>query len=1048
MPSAPTEQAGAHSLIGSFTRHPLAANLLMILLILAGFWAIRQLTVQLNPGQPATTVEVLLSWPGAAAEDIEKLVTQPVEYQLRGLQNLRSMTSTTQDSSTRLELQFVAGTNMGEALDRVKQQFDQARDLPPDLEPAAIRLAERLETIAAILLSGPGPLAELIPLAHQIERELMARGADHVEFRGIPKEEIAIQIDSQTLFELGVPLHEIAAQILANSRDMAAGSVGGGQLTRQLRSLDQRRSSQGFATLPVSLGEDGPLTYLGNIALIERRQQDDQRLLYHDGEAAIMIRLRRSPGSDVMEQADILRQWHAERAPVLAQQGIEATVWLEVWRFARDTLMLVVNNGISGMFLVVATLFLFLNTRVAAWVTLGIPISFLGALAVFYFLGGSINFISLIGAVMALGIVVDDAIVVGEHALARFENGASPEDAAALGARRMFAPVLASSLTTLAAFLPLLVIEDAFIREIPLLMVCVIIASLVECFLIMPGHLRHSFARMRQRRPGRFRQRFDQGFKNLVERRFLPFISVALDNRRAVLGFAIGAFVVALALLVSGRVKTELSMQVEFEFADVHLQFAPGVTQADKNEVLGELEQALLDTNEALGGDVIVTHIRNSNWAQLEQQARSGSQYAAIEVELVSPERRAVTLQEFTDAWRQRVSPDPRVEIMEFSSGEDSWPDLQLYLSGGDLPTLKAAAEDLGRSLASYPGIINVFDDLPYGSEQWLFQLTTEGRAAGLTSSGIGRQLQAAFHGERIQLFTENDTELEVRVSLPAEERLQAGGIDQLPITTPSGAVLPLASVASMSAQRGIERINHRNGLRVVNVYANINRRINTPMAVIADLEANVIPALVQRYGISYGLGERSDEEAQVLADMLLGAIMALLLIYLILAWMFASWSWPLAVMVAIPLGLTGALAGLQIMDLNLGSMAIMGLFTLTGVIINDSIILITAYKGHKEAGLDSDAAMLQACRERLRPVLLTSVTTTLGLAPMMLESSPMGEAMAPLAVVICFGLLYGTTLILVTIPALLSLLDRRRAVATTGITSPDELPATLPEGL
>jgi multidrug efflux pump subunit AcrB len=1031
--------AQPHYLIAIFTRHPLAANLLMIILVLAGLWGLRQLTVQLNPTQPTRGVEIILTWPGATAEDLERLVTEPVEFQLRGLQNLDGLNSTTRDSSVSIRLQFTKGTDISEALERVKQQVALARDLPANLEPAVIRLDEYQETVAAILLTGAGSLAELVSVARQIERELMARGADHVEFTGIPKEEIAIQIDSRTLFELGVPLHQIAARILDSSRDVAAGSVGSGAQERQLRSLDQRRSKAEFAQLPLRATADGPLHYLGDIALIERRQQDNQRLLYHEGEAAIMIRTRRAPGSDMMDEAAILRAWHAENAPLLLQQGIEATVWLEAWRFARDTLMLVVNNGLTGMLLVVATLFLFLNTRVAGWVTLGIPVSFLGALAVFHFLGGSINFISLTGAVMALGIVVDDAIVVGEHALTRFESGASPQDAAAQGAQRMFAPVMASSLTTLAAFLPLLVLNEPFIREIPLLMVCVIIASLVECFLIMPGHLRHSFEGLRERQPGRFRRGFEAGFNHFAEQRFLPLLNAALDNRRTVLAAAIGAFLVALSLLASGRVKTELDLQVNFEFADVHLQFAPQVTEATKGEVLAQLEQALLETNQALGGGIIVTHILHRNWAQLEQQTRSGSQYAAIQVELVSPEQREITLQAFSAAWQSRVAANPAVDMIEFASGEDSFPDLQLYFSGGDLLTLKAAAEELAVALASYPGVTHVFDDLPYGREQWLFSLTTEGRAAGLTSADIGRQLQVAFHGQRIQLFTENDAELEVRVSLPAAERLDPGAISGLPIVTPSGAVVPLASVAEAGARRGIERINHRNGQRVINVYANMNRRVNTPMAVIADLEQSVIPELVARYGITYGLGEGSAEQARLMTDLLLGAALALILIYLVLAWIFASWTWPLAVMAAIPLALTGALIGLQLMNLNLGAMAIMGLFTLTGVIVNDSIILISAYKRYREQSLEARVALVAACRDRLRPVILTSVTTTLGLAPMMLESSPMGAAMAPLAVVICFGLLYGTTLILITIPALLSLLDRQ---ADNTVAAPDRGPA------
>ena len=1013
-----------HYLIDTFTRHPLAANLLMIMLLLAGIWGARQLTVQLNPSQASTTVSVDISWPGAAAEDVEQLVTHPVEYQLRSLQDLQSLTSTTVANHSSIRVEFDPDIDMGLAMDRVKQQVAQTRDLPLDMEPPVIQLAERLETVAGLLLSGTGSMAELAPLAREIERELMARGADKVEFRGVPQEEIAIQVDSLTLFELGLPLQDLARKIMDNSADVPAGSVGDGQSERTLRSLEQRRSSQGFSDLPIGSPDAGQLQRLGEIATIERRPRDHQRELLFKGEPAIMLILRRAPGSDVMDEADILHQWYADNAGTLRQQGVEATIWLEAWRFARETLMLVVGNGVGGLLLVIATLFLFLNTRVAGWVTLGIPVSFLGALAAFHFLGGSINIVSLIGAVMALGIVVDDAIVVGEHALSRFEAGASPEDAAAQGAQHMFAPVMASSLTTLAAFLPLIVLDEAFIREIPLLMICVIVASLMECFLIMPGHLRHSFQAMEQHRTGRFRAAFDRRFHHFRDQVFSPFLLRALNNRRAVLALSLGAFVVALSLLASGRVKPELNINLDFEFADAYMQFAAGADETDKQAFLTQMETALLATNAAFGGEVIVTHVQQRNWAYLEQQSRSGSQYAAMWVELVPPDERSVTLSEFSAAWQARIPVSPHVETLQFEAGEDNWPDLQLYFSGGDVQTLKAAAEELAGHLGRFPGVNNIFDDLPYGTEQWVVNLTTGGRAAGLTSAEVGRQIRTAYEGHRIQLFTEGDTELEVRVSLPVSERHALASISQLPIATPAGNVMPLSSVASISARRGIERINHRNGRQVINLYGNVDRKINTPMAVISELEKAVIPDISNRYGVTYGLGERSAEEAQILGDMMLGAVIGLALIYLILAWIFASWTWPLAVMLAIPLGFTGALIGLQLLDLNLGTMAIMGLFTLTGVIVNDSIILINAYKEHRAAPLASKDALLAACRERLRPVILTSVTTSVGLAPMMLESSPTGEVMAPLAVVICFGLLYGTTLILFTVPAVLSLLD------------------------
>jgi len=550
----------------------------------------------------------------------------------------------------------------------------------------------------------------------------------------------------------------------------------------------------------------------------------------------------------------------------------------------------------------------------------------------------------------------------------------------------------------------------------------------------MPGHLRHSFNHMQQRTPSRLRHRFDAGFDHFRQRIFLPALHGALANRRSVLAIALFGFAIALTLLLSGRVKPDLNINVEFEFADAYMQFAAGTSEAQIEDWLDTMASAAEQTDEALGGGLVVTRVINRNWAFFDEQPKTGSQYASLWVELISPEKRSVTLDQFVAAWQARLPRSPLVERLRIGSGDGNQPDLGLYFSGADIDTLKLAAEELADRIATYPGVTNVFDDLPYGKEQWIVSLNTEGRSLGLTPADVGRQMRSAFEGYRVQLFTENDAELEVRVSLPEDERDSLDSLYNLPITTATGETVPLLAVARISSRRGIERINHRSALKSVNVYAHIDTRVNTAMAIIASLESEVIPELTRKYNVSYGLGQGSAEEAQTLADMMLGAGIGLLLIYLILAWVFASWSWPLAVMTAIPLGLTGALVGLYALDLNLGALAIMGVFTLTGVIVNDSIILITSYREAREQGMATHAALEWACSLRLRPVILTSLTTTLGLAPLMLESSPMGEVMVPLAVVICFGLMYGTTLILFVIPTILSVLEQLTSAERKGV--------------
>ncbi len=1012
-----------HYLIETFTQHRLASNLLMIILLLAGIWGLRQINVQLNPNQTSHWANVQVIWPGASAEDVERLVTQPIEYQLRNVKNYKRMRSWTGNGYTSINVQFDKGTDMGTAVDEVKQQLSQVRELPDSIEPPKVRKRQWNELVAGILITGEGALDELTPIAVQIERDLLAMGIDTVERRGVPKEEITIEIDSQTLYQMGIPLDQVARKIMNTSVDVPSGTVGRGGVERQLRSLDQKRDVDGFMQLPVTQQDDS-LVNLGDIATVERRAVEGQSYIMQEGKPALMLMLRRSENTDTLKAADILYQWQSRYQQDYAAQGVKTEIFLEGWKFAQDQISLVMKNGLSGLLLVLGALFIFLNGRVAFWVAVGIPVSFLGAVSIFYMLGGSINFISMIGMVMALGIVVDDAIVVGEHSLYQKQIGHSPADAAALGAQRMFPPVMASSLTTMAAFLPLIILDEEFIVEIPLLMLCVIIASLVECFLIMPGHLRHSFSKMDDKKPSKFRAWFDGKFDQFKYGVFSDAVSKALRNRRATIFAAFFTFVSAFLLIMTDRVKTELNINLNFEFADANVRFAEGTPQDVRINYLTELEAAAVRADQELGGGIVTTRWVRTNRADIENESKNGFQYGQVSAELVTPDQRVVTLDEFAAEWKKQMSAHPAVEILQIQAGDQEWPAISMYFSGEDTDTMKAAAVELAEKLATYPGVYGAHDDLPYGKEQWIFELTPEGRSLGLTSSGVGRQIRAAFEGYRVQIFTENQSELEVRVKLPAHERNNLSTLYQMPIITPQGESVPLATVAEIGSRRGIDQINHNNGRKAVTVYAHVDRKINTPGSVISDIEKKVLPELLSKYNLEYGRGAGSGDEAEVLADMGVGALIGLLLIYLILAWIFASWLWPLAVMAAIPMGLTGALWGLNFLDLNLGALAIMGLFTLSGVIVNDSIILVSAFKEYREQGFSVNEALQQAATTRLRPVILTSLTTTLGLAPMMFETSPMGEVMAPLAVVICFGMLYGTLLILFVIPAIISALE------------------------
>ena len=1008
-------------LIRIFVNHRLAANLGMLLMMLAGLWAITQLSVRLNPAFPIPYVSASVAWQGASAEDVEKLVTTPLEQQLKTLPDVESVWSVTRDGSAFVQVRVDADADVQDAVDGIKQRIGQIRSFPAEIEPPSVYAVRQRDLVAAVLVTGQGSLEELIPVARQMRNEMLGRGLDSVSFSGLPSEEIAIQVDSRTLFELGLSFDELGAQLAALSTDSPGGSVGAGDLSRQLRSLDQRRDADAFESLPVRTA-DGALVRLGDIARVERRPLADQPQLTVGGAPAIALFVRRDMQGDSLEAAENLQSYLDAKRETLPA-GIELSLFLEAWAFIRDELQLIVSNGLMGLVLVIVALLVFLRFMPAFWVTMGIPVTFLASLLGFYYLGGSINVLSLIGFVMALGIVVDDAIVVGEESLTQFDAGRSPAEAATAGAQRMLAPVAASSLTTLCAFTPLMASGDTPLREIAIVMAVVVSASLIECFLILPGHLRHAFERSSRRPAPRWQQRFSAAFERFREQRFRPLARLAMANRSVVVVAAFGLFIAMLTIWTSGWIKTELSLNVDFDEVRADARFVTAAPAAEKAAFMAHLEEALAQTDAAHGGGNIVNHVVVTNSAVINNESKAGPQFSHIRVELTSPEKRTVDADRFAADWLGRVQRAPAVDALGIER-EKSWSsDFSILLKGADAETLKRAGEDVMGELTTLEGVSNLRDNLPWGREQWLLRLTTAGRALGLSTRELGRQLRTAYDGRRIQIFQDADSELEVRLRLPESERGDLSRIGAFPVKAPGGAMLPLSAVADIEARRGVDAIRHHNGQRTLSVRGDVDIAVIAGGEVVEYFNEHVRDRVMEQYGISVGLDELSLAEDETGREMLTLFGISLVLIYIVLAWVFASWSWPLAVMAAIPLGLTGAIAGHMALGLHINPMSMLGLFTLTGIIVNDSIILVSAYKRLVAEGVASSQAIEDAVCARLRPVILTSVTTIAGLFPLMLEQAPIAAVFKPLAAAICFGLLYGTLLVLLVIPALLSMI-------------------------
>jgi multidrug efflux pump subunit AcrB len=1016
-----------NDIIGLFAHHKVAANLLMAVMILSGIFALDRLNVQFFPSFDLDLVTVRVVWTGASAEDVEEGITNPLEQRLRSIDGLRKMTSTSAQGIASITLELSEGIDPLLGLDQVRRLVDDFRNFPQDAEKPEVALVTRYESVARVILTGLERPDELRHLARRFESELLERGIDKVDIRGLPPEEISIQVDQARLEELGLGLPEIGERIAAFSRDIPAGAIGRGEATRELRSLDKSRDVVEFAQLPIRTEETLNLQ-LGDIAEIERVPRDATLRLSMNGSPAVEMVLQRAETGNSLAAAKVLDNWLEETRPLLPP-GVELLVYDASWELIRDRIMLLVTNGAGGLILVVGILFLFLSGRVAFWVAWGIPVSFLATLFILYIAGGSINMMSLFALIMALGIIVDDAIVVGEDAMAHHQMGEDPLLAAEGGVRRMLAPVVASSLTTIAAFLPLMLVGGVIgniLNVIPFVIIAVILAALLESMLVLPGHLRSAFIHSHKVTPDSLRGKLDRGFERFREGIFRPLVTLAVHYRFSTIAGAVATLIIAIGLVAGGRLGFVFFPTPEGQIITANATFVAGTPRRQVDALLEQLDRTLWETEQSFDQGKLVNIAIALHGSKADSSGSSADQLGALQVELIAPDARDVRNEEFIRAWRERIELPAGLEGFSIASRRAGPPgrDLTVRLFGGDADTLKDAALDISEVLKGLAGVSAVEDDMAFGREQVIYSLTPAGKALGLSVAELGQQLRTAFDGQLVQIFQDGADEVEVRVKLPRVERERLGSLERLNVRLADGTSVPLTTVAQWRTQRGFEILRHAEGKLAVEISADVDSDVNNVGAIIEGLIESTLPELQAAYGINYSFEGRSADQRETFSDMRKGLVLGLILIYIILAWVFASYGWPLVVMAAIPFGLTGALFGHWLIGIDVTILSLFGMFGLSGIVINDSIILVKFYQELLDQGVASREALIEAACQRLRAVLLTSLTTIAGLTPLLFEKSVQAQFLIPMATSIAFGLAFATLLILLVIPAMLSIHD------------------------
>ncbi|CTQ53390.1 Multidrug transporter MdtB [Roseibium album] len=1099
----------SHGLLDIIVRHPNAANLIMAIMVLFGAYGLAKLNTQFFPTVKIDIISVSISWPGASAEDVSSNILEVIEPELRFIDGLDEIISYGREGSASVRMEFVEGTNMQVALSDVEQAISNVTTLPLDSETPVISAPTFTDGVATLALRGPFSEQALKVFARQIRDDLLARGIDKVELSGYRSPEYLVEISERELRRLDLTISEVADQIAGNTIDLPAGNLEGA-VERQIRALSEDRSPEAVGRVEVKSFASGEKTLVDDIGTVIRDFDSGENQGFSRGTRAIELEIKRTEKTDTLKAAQIVDDY-------LAEASLRLPSSLEILKYdvradaVKSRISLLIKNGLSGLVLVVAILFIFLNARIAFWVAAGIPVAMMATLGIMWLMGESINMISMFALIMMLGVIVDDAIVVGEHTATRQTMGDAPQEAAINGAATMLAPIFAASLTTIAAFLPILLVGDVLgqiMGTLPIVVVAVVIASLIECFLVLPGHLSHALGsrsgwnwwrvviiagapafflsglvsqpdiavppfldpiddplrnlkdltgtfvfeivivgacfflalsletllsalRQKKQRQGRgerpswFRRGFDTGFNWVRDYPFRVLVSAAVNWRYITLAVAVASMILAIGLVRGGRVGFTFFPSPESENISASIFFHAGIPEDDAIAGLLQIEQALTDAEAKLTADNEETLVV-ATYATLGRSGNNqGDNIANISVQLSLSEERTVRTPEIVRAWRAALPAIPgisRIAIAERRGGPPGR-DLDIRLTGAPLKELKSAATELQQELSIFPGTSGVEDDLPYGKPELLVELTPRGRALGFTVESAARQIRNAFEGNIARRFAEGDEEVAVRVRQVFEKDGTAA-LRQLSLRTPSGEFVPLTEVVDLTDAQGFSVILRRDADTVVSVVADVDSTVTSNNEIIAELNKAFLPELAQRYGLDYSFAGRAEEQSNAFSDLLTGVMMAVAGIYIILAAIFASYSRPIVVMSIIPFGIVGAIVGHYLMGFNLTILSMIGLLGLAGILVNNSIILVARFEERRSCGEDLNSAAISSSCDRLRAVLLTSMTTIGGLLPLMFETSLQAQFLLPMAITIVFGLATATALVLVLVPALIKIGD------------------------
>lgn len=998
-------------------------NLLMLFLLVGGLIMTTRIKQEVFPQFDLDIVTVSVAYPGASPEEVERGIVLAVEEAIRGLEGVKELTATAAEGGGTVRAELLESADRQKVYQEIQQEVDRITTFPEDAEEPQVNLTARRRNVVSLHFFGPVGEWALREAVEQVrDRLLQESGISQVDLNSARDFEVVVEIPEAQLRAFNLTLAEVARIIDDASQELPGGTVDTSSGELLLRVADRRDWALEFAVIPIVTTPAGSIVRLEDLATVRDDFEDTDRSGSYNGQRSMELEVYRIGNQTPIGVSEAVRA----AMPVIAQdlpEGIDWTISSDRSEIYQQRLELLLKNAFFGLILVLLVLGVFLEFKLAFWVMMGIPISFLGGLLFLPFVGISINMISMFAFIISLGIVVDDAIIAGENIYEYRQRGHDLKQAAILGARDVSIPITFSILTNIAAFSPLAMVPGVMGKVwqvIPFVVIIVFLVSWVESLLILPSHLAHTKSSPRNRLTARlhgWQQQFARQLARFIDGVYRPLLEFSLRWRGVTVSIAIAILVLVGSFTFSGRIGLILMPRVESNSAMVRAVLPVGVLYDKTKAVETRLIDAMRQVAEQHGGD------------QLLEGIRSDIDNNAVEVRayLTDPGIRPFGAGEVVRLWREQLGPMPGLESLRFTSdrgGPGGGAGLTVELSHRDISVLEAASVDLAGRLDEFANVKDVDDGSSAGKQQLDFKIRPEGESLGLTSRDIARQVRNAYSGAVALRQQRGRNEVTVRVRLPEQERASAFDVEQLMIRTPAGTFVPLSEIADMEHGRAYTTINRREARRTVTVTADVEP-IGETSRVRATLDETTLPELARDYpGLSYGYQGRQADLAESMQSLLVGFVMAMLIIYFLLAIPFRSYAQPFIVMFAIPFGAIGAVFGHLLMGYNLSLMSMMGVIALSGVVVNDSLVLVDFANRRRREGTDAYTAICAAGARRFRPIILTTLTTFGGLAPMMFETSRQARFLIPMAISLGYGILFATVISLFLVPSFYLLIE------------------------